>query len=182
MRIKAEDTLALVIDLQERLVPVISNREMLLKNTTKLIKGLNILNIPMLVTQQYTKGLGMTVPELVKVFGEDFYYYDKISFSCAMDERINQAIAASGRKNIIICGVEAHVCVLQTVIDLIAQGYNVILPEDCIGSRKEYDKLAAIKMAGMEGAIPATCESLLFELTQIAGTDSFKKISSLIKE
>ena len=71
---------------------------------------------------------------------------------------------------------------LQTVVDLIAQGYNVLLVEDCIGSRKEYDKLAAIKRAYMEGAIPATCESLLFELTQLAGSERFKKISSLVKE
>lgn len=182
MRIKAEDALALIIDLQERLVPAINGSAELIKNTAKLIRGLGILSVPMLVTQQYTKGLGMTVPEIVKAFGEDFSYYDKISFSCVMDERISQAIAASGRKSIIICGVEAHICVLQTVIDLIEQGYNVILIEDCIGSRKEYDKLAAIKRANMEGAIPASCESLLFELTQMAGNERFKKISSLVKE
>ncbi|NLC17833.1 MAG: hydrolase [Clostridiales bacterium] len=182
MRIKAEDALALIIDLQERLVPAISGSAELIKNTAKLIRGLGILDVPMLVTQQYTKGLGMTVEEIVKAFGEDFSYYDKISFSCAMNEPINQAIAESGRKNIIICGVEAHVCVLQTVIDLIDQGYRVVLVEDCIGSRKEHDKLSAIKRAGLEGAIPATCESLLFELTQVAGTDKFKKISSLVKE
>lgn len=182
MRIKVEDTLALIIDYQERLVPVINNSQELIHNTTKLIKGFNILDVPMLVTQQYTKGLGMTVAEIKELYGDDFTYYDKLTFSCAQDESIRKAIAQSGRKNIIICGVEAHICVLQTVIDLLADGYKVIIVEDCIGSRKEYDKLTAIKRAIAEGAIPTTYEAILFELTQVAGTQNFKKISELIKE
>ena len=158
MRILAEDTLALVVDFQERLVPVIDNNEGLIHNTEILIKGLQILEVPTLVTQQYTKGIGMTVPELSSLYGSDFEYYDKITFSCAMEEGI-----------------------LQTVIDLIEAGYQVILVEDCVGSRRESDRLTGIKRAIVEGAIPTTYEAILFELTKIAGTDKFKQISKLIK-
>jgi len=181
MRILAEDTMALVVDFQERLVPVIDRNEELLHHTEILIKGLRALKIPMLVTQQYTKGIGMTVPVLSDVFGEEFIYEDKVTFSCAEDETILEKIKQSDKKNIIVCGIEAHICVLQTVIDLIAKGYHVILVEDCVGSRKESDRQVGIKRAVAEGAIPTTYESILFELTRVAKTDVFKEISRLIK-
>jgi len=181
MRILAEDTMALVVDFQERLVPVIDRNEELLHHTEILIKGLRALKIPMLVTQQYTKGIGMTVPVLSDVFGEEFIYEDKVTFSCAEDETILEKIKQSGKKNIIVCGIEAHICVLQTIIDLIAKGYHVILVEDCVGSRKESDRQVGIKRAVAEGAIPTTYESILFELTRVAKTDVFKEISRLIK-
>ena len=181
MRILAEDTLALIVDFQERLVPAIDNQEMLLHNTEILMKGLRALNIPMLVTQQYTKGIGMTVPVLVDAIGEEFEYLDKITFSCADDEAILKRIEESGKRNIIICGIEAHICVLQTVIDLKAKGFNVILVEDCVGSRKESNRQLGLKRALLEGAIPTSYESILFELTRIAKADVFKEISKLIK-
>ncbi|HHV10139.1 MAG TPA: isochorismatase family protein [Clostridiales bacterium] len=181
MRIIAEDTLALIVDFQERLVPAINNQEMLLHNTEILIKGLRALKVPMLVTQQYTKGIGMTVPVLADAIGEEFNYLDKITFSCAEDRAIYQKIKESGKGNIIICGIEAHICVLQTVVDLKAKGFNVILVEDCVGSRKESDRQVGIKRALQEGAVPTSYESILFELARVARTDVFKEISKLIK-
>lgn len=181
MRILAEDTMALVIDFQEKLMPVMYKNEELLHNTELLIKGLKTLNIPMVVTQQYTKGLGMTVPEITKIFGDDFTYEDKVAFSCMDDETISNKIKEIGKKNIIICGIEAHICVLQTVIDLIEKGFNAILVEDCIGSRKPNDKKIGVRRATMEGAIITTYEALLFELTRIAKGEVFKTISKLIK-
>lgn len=181
MRILAEDTLALIIDFQERIVPVIEGNEMLLHNTEILIKGLKALNIPMVITQQYTKGIGMTVPMMREAVGEGFTYYDKVSFSCAENEEILAKITESGRKNIIVCGIEAHICVLQTVIDLIDKGFRVVLTEDCVGSRRQSDRLVGIKRAIAEGAIPTTYESILFELTRVAKTEVFKEISKLIK-
>jgi isochorismate hydrolase len=160
---------------------VIDRYEEFLHNTQILMKGLQVLGIPMLVTQQYTKGIGMTVPDLAGVLGDEFTYEDKVSFSCAGDETILGKIKALGRKNIIICGIEAHICVLQTVIDLIALGYQVFIVEDCVGSRRESDRKVGIKRAIMEGAIPTTYESILFELTKVAKTDVFKEISRLIK-
>lgn len=181
MRISAEDTMALVIDFQERLVPVIHKNEELLHNTAILIKGLKALNIPMVVTQQYTKGIGMTVPEIVEAVGQDLGYEEKITFSCADDENIMAKLAGIGRKNIIVCGIEAHICVLQTIIDLITKGFNVILVEDCVGSRIDNNRQVGIKRAILEGAIPTTYESILFELTRVAKTEVFKEISRLVK-
>jgi hypothetical protein len=157
------------------------NKEELLHNTEILIKGLCTLNIPIIVSQQYTKGIGMTVPQVSVAVGGAFSYYDKLTFSCAENDELLAAIVKSGKKNIIICGIEAHICVLQTVIDLVEKGYNVILVEDCIGSRKENDRQIGIKRAITEGAIITTYESIMFELTRVAKTEIFKEISRLIK-
>lgn len=181
MRILAEDTMALVIDFQERLVPVIKGNEELLHNTEILIKGLRTLNIPMIVTQQYTKGIGMTLPSITEAIGETFSYHDKITFSCADDENIMEQIEKAGKKNIIVCGIEAHICVLQSIIDLIDKGYNVILVENCIGSRRENDRIVAVQRTLAEGAMITTYESILFELTRKAKSEVFKEISRLIK-
>jgi nicotinamidase-related amidase len=181
MRIIAEETMAIVIDFQERLVPVMEKKDEILSNTEILIQGLNVLKVPIVVTQQYTKGLGMTVDSIKNVIGEEFKYYDKTSFSCYDDDVIVEVIKKYNKKNIIICGIEAHVCVLQTVVDCIAAGYEVILVEDCISSRKTNDKQVGIKRAVNEGAKLTTYESILFELTRKAGSDTFKTISKLIK-
>lgn len=181
MRILAEETMALIIDFQERLVPVINHSEELLRSSSILVKGLKALGIPMMVSQQYTKGIGMTVPAITEAVGEDFTYYDKVAFSCAEDDKLLEKIRETGKRNIILCGIEAHICVLQTAIDLIAMGYNVILVEDCIGSRRESDRTAAVRRAEAEGAIITSYESILFELTRVAKTEVFKIISGLIK-
>ena len=181
MRILADETMALIIDFQERLVPVIHNSEELIRSSSILVKGLKALEIPMVVSQQYTRGIGMTVPAIIEAAGEEFAYLDKVSFSCAEDEELLRKIRETGKKNIILSGIEAHICVLQTAIDLIAKGYNVILVEDCIGSRRESDKEVAVRRAYAEGAIVTTYESILFELTRVAKTEVFKTISGLIK-
>ena len=181
MRILSEDTLALLVDFQERLVPVINHDVELIHNTEILIKGLKALGIPIIVTQQYTKGIGMTVTELATAIGDDFSFFDKLTFSCAEDVTILSKIAETGKSNIIVCGIEAHICVLQTVIDLIAKGYHVILVEDCVGSRKESDRQVGIRRAIAEGAVITSYESILFELTRVAKTEVFKEISRLIK-
>ncbi len=181
MRILTEDTMALVIDYQEKLIPVMWEKEELLHNTEILLRGLNILEIPAIVSQQYTKGIGMTVGGIRSAFGEEFCYHDKITFSCYEDENIRAQIKELNRKNILICGIETHICVLQTAVDLIAEGYRVILIEDCISSRKKNDRKIALRRAAGEGALISTYESILFELTRKAGSDTFKSISKLIK-
>jgi nicotinamidase-related amidase len=123
----------------------------------------------------------MTVPQLATLFGDGFLYEDKITFSCADDEVIIKKIEDTGKKNILIFGIEAHICVLQTAIDLLEKGYNVILVENCISSRKEKDRIIGIQRAVAEGAILTTYEAILFELTRSAKHNSFKEISSLIK-
>lgn len=181
MRLAVEDTLALVIDIQERLMPVIYQKDETIECTEKLIKGLNILNIPIIVTQQYTKGLGMTIPSIQKLLPIPFIYQEKISFSCMGEPTVFELIKEYNKSNIIVCGVEAHICVLQSIIDLVDSGYQVFVVEDCISSRKENDKEVALKRMIKEGAYLTTCESVLFELTVEAGTEHFKEISRLIK-
>lgn len=182
MRIKAEDTMALIIDYQEKLVPVIDNNEELINNSRILIEGLKVLGIPMIVTEQYKKGLGETVGKISEIFEEiKPPTFDKTSFSCGDDEDIIAAIKEQGKKNIIICGIEAHICVLQSVLDLSHMGYQTILISDCIGSRRALDKEVGIKRMAAEGAILSTYESILFELTRKAKGDTFKAISRLIK-
>jgi nicotinamidase-related amidase len=180
MRIQIEDTMALIIDYQQKLIPVMNDKENLIRNTKILIEGLKVLNIPMIVTQQYTKGLGVTISSILESTS-DYHAMDKISFSLSDDEAILQEIEKNNKKNIIICGIEAHICVLQTVIDLLEKKYNVVLVVDCISSRKEIDKKYAIKRAIREGAVITTYEAILFELTRKAGNETFKQISKLIK-
>ncbi len=181
MRIVAKDTLGLVVDFQERLMPVINKKEEVIETSVKLMKGLQILEVPVVVTQQYTKGLGMTVPAIQEVLDSPFIYQEKISFSCVGESNIVDVMKEYNKSNVIVCGVEAHICVLQTVIDLIDLGYQVIVVEDCISSRKVNDKVVAIERMKKEGAIITTYESILFELTEKAGSEKFREISSLVK-
>lgn len=181
MRILKENTIALAIDFQERIIPAMSQREELIGNTLKLMEGLRILEVPIIATQQYTKGLGMTSDKIMSAVGENFKYFDKLTFSCLEDEAINKEIQSHNKKNIIVFGIEAHVCVMQTVVDLQKEGYQVILVEDCISSRKEHDKDIALQRMVAEGVVFTTYESILFELTRKAGSETFKRISKLIK-
>ena len=176
MRILREETAALVIDYQEKLVPVMENQKHLIDQSQILLKGLNVLEIPMVITQQYTKGLGTTVKEITAAVGFEAYV-EKISFSAY--EQVKDQI--EGKKYIVVCGIESHICVLQTVIDLAAAGYIPVVVEDCISSRKENDKKIALKRMQQEGAILTTTESVLFELLREAGTETSKKIQRLIK-
>ena len=181
MRINANETAVLVVDYQEKLLPAMSGLEELMDNSKKLLKGLKELGVPMIVTEQYKKGLGSTVPEIAECIGDDFKAYEKLTFSGVCTEEISDAIKALGKKNILVCGVEAHVCVLQSVIDLKAQGYNVLLVEDCVTSRKQADKETAVKRAMGEGAFITSAEAVLFELLYAAGTPTFKVISKIVK-
>jgi len=180
MRIEKEDTLAVVIDIQERLLPHIYQWEKTLQNCTKLIEGLQILLVPVIVTQQYTKGLGATDPSVINKISP-FNYIEKIAFSCYGEPVFKEKLMAEGKKNVILLGIETHVCVLQTCLDLLASGYLPVIPEDCVSSRKMQDKAVAIERMRQEGARITTLESILFELTQYAGTDVFRSISRLVK-
>jgi hypothetical protein len=180
MRILKEESAALIIDVQERLFPAMSNKEETLKNILTLIKGLQLLDITMLATQQYTKGLGDSLKEITNIFNP-FSYIEKLSFSCCDEEQFAKKLDVSGCKNLIIAGIEAHVCVLQTTIDLLNIGYIPVIVSDCITSRKDSDKETALIRMQKEGAIITSTESILFELCRYAGTDVFKGISNLVK-
>ena len=180
MRIQLEDTAAVVVDIQERLLPHIYQWEQTLQNCLKLIDGLQVLTVPVVVTQQYTKGLGPTVAAIVNKITA-FSHIEKNSFSCYGEPVFKNKLTSLGKKNVILCGIESHVCVLQTCLDLIEASYIPVVVEDCVSSRKPDDKTIAIERMRQEGARITTLESLLFELTRCAGTDTFKSISRLVK-
>lgn len=176
MRIDVNHAVALVIDYQDKLVPAMTDKEQLIHNSCILLEGLQVLGVPVVVTQQYTKGLGMTVPEIQTAAGTK-EYIDKIAFTAyeSVEPQIHE------KKFVIVCGIEAHICVLQTVIDLKEAGFVPVLVTDCISSRKPQDKEMGIWRAIQEGAIVTTYEALLFELLKVAGTETSKKIQKLIR-
>lgn len=180
MRIERENTIGLVIDIQERLVPAMEESEQLVENCGKLIQGLQILGLPLLVTQQYTKGLGETIDE-IKSLIPDFEYIEKKDFSCFEEAIVAEKLALSGAKNVIICGIESHVCVLQTAIDLKEAGYVPVVVVDCIASRSFDNVDLALERFRYEGIMMTSYESILFELTRSAAAPGFKEISKLVK-
>lgn len=180
MRILKEESAAVIVDIQERLLPHIHESDILLTNCLKLIEGLKVLSVPMLITQQYTSGLGQTVPSVVQMI-PDFKFIEKLSFSCCGEPIFETELARLGKKDIILCGIESHVCVLQTCLDLLEAGKRVFVVEDCVSSRKPNDKRTAIERMSREGALITTLESLLFELTRVAGNETFKNISRIVK-
>lgn len=180
MRILHEKTASLVIDIQEKLFPHMQEKESLLQNCLRLVEGLQVLGIPVIITQQYTKGLGMTTTPIIEKFPE-FSYIEKIAFSCYDEPLVKEKLYSLKKEYIIICGIEAHVCVLQTCLDLAANGFVPVVAEDCVSSRNLNDKRIAIERIRQEGGIVTTMESILFELTRKAGSDVFKKISGIVK-
>ncbi len=180
MRILKENTLGLVIDIQERLLPVMFQKEQLVKNSRILISGLNELGIPITISQQYTKGLGETVEEIRSCL-PDFSYLEKRDFSCCDDENILAKLKNSDRKNLLICGIEAHVCVLQTAVDLKDAGYNPIVVTDCVSSRSEANIELAKERFRFENIMITSYESILFELTRSSSAEEFRAISKLVK-
>jgi hypothetical protein len=180
MRVTAEASIGLVVDIQERLFPHIADRQALLDRTRLFIKGLHVLGLPMLVTQQYTKGLGATIPEIQELFA-GFSALEKRSFSCVDDPAIAGHLKAAGKKFVLVAGIETHVCILQTALDLKAAGYQPVVVTDCVSSRSLADKETALRRLAAEGAILTGSESLLFELLRTSESPRFKEISGLVK-
>jgi len=136
--------------------------------------------VPLIVTQQYTKGLGETIPELSDAAG-GAEPVEKITFSCCKNDDFRNKLAGINKKNIIVTGVEAHICVQQTVLDLLQGGYNVYILTDCIGSRRETDRLYAERRMEKAGAVLTTSESALFEMMVSADHPKRREISNLVK-
>ncbi len=180
MRINPNHAVCLVIDFQERLYPAIFENEKLSRNVPILLEGMKLLGVPLVVTEQYVKGLGPTVPEISTCL-DGVERIEKSSFSCCDEPKFNMELASSGRDHVIVCGIESHVCVLQTVIDLKNSGYHPIVVVDCVSSRKESDKQIALERMKQSGVILTTYESILFELLRHSGGETFKGISKLVK-
>ena len=180
MRITKENTVGLVVDIQERLFPVMWEKEKLLTNCKILIQGLQELHIPLIVTQQYTKGLGETLSKIKSVIPA-FGFIEKREFSCCDEPTVVKKLKKMKAQNIIICGIESHVCVLQTAVDLKDAGLNPIVVMDCVSSRTTENMELAKERFRHEGIMMTSYESILFELTRSSGAAQFKAISKLVK-
>ncbi|MCL2201633.1 MAG: hydrolase [Oscillospiraceae bacterium] len=175
-----ENTLTLAIDFQERMMPSINDSEELTRKAAVFIEGCRTLGLPVLTTQQYTKGLGETIPEIKKALG-DFEPIEKITFSCFGCEEFEDKLKKAARTNIFITGVETHICVQQTVLHLLERSYGVYILADCVGSRSEHDKHISLRRMEQAGAIVTTAESALFEMMVRADHPHRKAISNLVK-
>ena len=182
-RITREDSVYLLVDVQTQLFSVMgeSDRRMVEKNSSILISGMNELSVPLVVTEQYTKGLGITIESLRTTLGETYRPVEKLAFSCWGEPVAREKLRQTGKKHVIISGIERHVCILQTVIDLLANGYNVSVVADAICSRYQSDREIALKMMEQMGAVVTTTEIVLFQMLGVAGSPEFKAISKLVK-
>lgn len=180
MRIVKEHTVALVVDIQERLFPVMSDREEFLDNAVRLVRGLQLLEIPLVVTQQYTRGLGETIPQVREAI-PGFTYLEKRDFSCCDEPSVMEWLSSLGARQVIICGIEAHVCILQTAVDLKDAGLTPVVVADAVTSRKPASKGLAMERFRHEGIMMTSTESILFELTRSSAAPEFRGISQLVK-
>lgn len=173
------DSALLVVDVQERLLASIANRQRMIWNIRRLIDGAKTLGLRVAATEQYPKGLGSTTPELAERFGD---IPEKLTFSCGGCPGLFEQLRDAGIFKVLVVGIEAHVCVQQTVMDLMAEGFRVYVAADAISSRHSLDYEIALRRMDSAGATLTTTESALFEWCDVAGTPEFKQISTLIRE
>ncbi len=178
--LELDNTVLVIIDVQGKLAALMHDRERLFKNLSRLIEGAQVLHVPILVTEQYPKGLGETASEL-KALMPTIQPIEKISFSCMGEEKFVQALESTKREQILVAGIESHICVYQTVSDMLAEGFEVHCVTDAISSRTQENREIGLTRMKEEGAILTSTEMCLFELLKIAGTSSFKAISALVK-
>jgi nicotinamidase-related amidase len=199
----AANAALIVVDVQEKLVPM-QCQESLVKSCETLIKGCRILNVPILYTQQYTKGLGHTIPIIVEAATTvvdsstenittavenpiesqqpfNFSFIEKTAFSVMGEPNFQRELEHLEKHDLILCGIEAHVCVLQSVLDLLDADYRVFLISDAVSSRHSKDYLSALDRAARAGAVITTTEAILFELMRDAKHPMLKEISKLVK-
>lgn len=178
--LKRENTALLVIDVQERLMPVIHEQTLIFENVNKLLRGAEILDLEIITTEQYPKGLGNTCKE-IQLPTENTIVIEKMCVSCMLNEEVSEQLKLTNVKDVIICGVEAHICVLKTALDALEAGYRVHVVADAVSSRTPQNKQLALDRMRQAGAFIVSVEMILFMLLDKAGTDEFKAISKLIK-
>lgn len=180
--LEQDQAVLVVVDVQERLVPAMPEKiyKKVRKSIITLIRAAEALGVPVVKTEQYPRGLGHTVPELA---GEsECPVIEKVSFGCCGEPGFMTEIEKLGRRQVILTGMEAHVCVYQTVLGLLECDYHVHLVSDAICSRTKQDYLAGVDNARCAGAVVTTTETAMFQLLQKAGTPEFKLVSGLVKE
>ncbi len=181
--LSAANSLLVIVDLQTKLSAVMPATEakLITENAGSLVKAAAILNIPILVTEQYPKGLGTTDTSIIQKLPEATPIFEKTGFSCCLAEGFCNALESSERKQIILTGIEAHVCVLQTALELLHKGYQVYVVEDAICSRKSVHKVYALQRMQQQGITIINHESVLFEWLRDASHPDFRSISGLLQ-
>ena len=171
--------LVLIIDVQEKLVNMLSD-EKVKDNAIKIAKTAGILNIPTIVTEQYPKGLGQTLSEIKESLA-NVKYFEKTSFSAYNENNFKEELGNFSRNQIVIFGIETHICVLQTAFDLLNAGYEVFVVQDSCGSRNDENKQAALRRLIHSGAQILTTEMVIFELLKSSKNPNFKEVQAIIK-
>ncbi len=179
-KLDKDKALLVVVDIQEKLAVAMKKRKKVEHNTSILIKAAEIMGIPVIVTEQYPKGLGPTT-DAVKKHLKDYKPVEKITFSCCGEDNFIKAVKATGKSEIILCGMETHVCVWQTCLGLLDRGYIVHLAGNASCSRSKDDYLAGVGLMRDAGAVITSTETVCFQLLVRAGTDEFKKVVKLVK-
>jgi len=180
MKLMAGKTVLVIVDIQGKLWNVMHEKSSLLENTQKLIKAMRVLSVPIILTEQNPQGLGPTLPELMQCMPE-VKALPKFAFSCYQDPGFKQDLSRINRKQVLICGIESHVCIYQTTLDLLNQGYEVQVVADAVASRAQANKEAALARMQSEGAKLTVTEMAIFELLGSAGSPLFKEILKVIK-
>jgi nicotinamidase-related amidase len=183
MKLDRMHAVLVVIDVQERMIPVIDQAAEVVRNIDRLIRGCHVLGVPVIVTEQYTKGLGRTVEDLCRALEESGGYkpIEKSCFSAHGCAGFEAALSAHDRTQVVLAGVETHVCVYQTAMDLLRDEYDVAIVADAVGSRTPQNKAIALDRLASEGVRLTSTEMALFEMLVQAGTDEFRAISKLVK-
>ena len=176
-----EDSIVMIIDVQEKLLNAVFNKPSLEKKAVTIANTAKILGIPVIVTEQYPKGLGATVETLKEVLPENTQYFEKTAFSALENNDVLEALKNSGKKQVVIFGIETHICVSQTTNALIEEGFEVSVIRDACGSRSELEYLAGLERMKDNGAHVLTTEIALFEWLKGAKHPKFKEVQMLIK-
>lgn len=179
--ITPKDTLLLVIDVQGKLTPAIFESDLVERNIGKLIRACKLLGVPVIHTEQYPQGLGRTLDSIRELIGDE-PPFEKITFSCCGGDGFMSRLRSLGRNDILVVGMETHVCVYQTCVELLDFGYNVHLVTDGVSSRTPENRALGISCIERAGAVPTSTEMAIFELLRVAEGDTFKAISKIIKE
>jgi len=174
-----EDALALIVDVQERLLPAMHDHAAVLDHVCTLISGMQALAVPVLCTEQYPRGLGRTVPVVAGLLGDGVI--EKTAFGCLGEPGFVERLEATGRRTLFLCGIETHVCVLQTALAARERGYRVHVVADAVGSRRAADRELGLLRMREAGCVISQTEMALFELLERAGTPEFKAILPLVK-
>ena len=180
MKLLINQSVLVMIDVQSRLFPAMNGKDQLLTNLVKAVKGFQLLGLPLIVTEQYRKGLGPTLPELSEIM-PTFNPIEKRAFSCCGDDSFLDELKRIKRKQVIVCGIEAHVCVYQTCRDFLDLGHEVFLLTDAVSSRNSDDKQLAIRVLESMSVQLRSVEMALFELIHTSLHPKFKELTSIIK-